>query len=82
MAYVLKQEKPMAKRKNAMRNPLHNHPLMKRGGVHGKTNKAQRQQERQALKRQWRYAKIICGLFLHNATKQSVSEGNGLTSLA
>ena len=71
----------MAKQKRTMRNPLHNHPLMKRGGVHGKSGKAQRQQDKQVLKRQWRDAKTNCGLFLHHATQQSVSEGNWFTSL-
>lgn len=37
-----------------MRNPLHNHPLLKKGGEHRKSNKTLRQQARQALRRGWR----------------------------
>ena len=70
----------MAKAKRKTRNPLHDHPLMKRGGVHGKSNKALRQQDRQALRRQWRYSKVIFGLLLINATEQRVCEGNWSTS--
>jgi hypothetical protein len=40
--------------KNArMRNPLHNHPLLRKGGEHRKTNKVLRQQTRQSLRRGW-----------------------------
>lgn len=71
-----------AKRQRTMRNPLHDHPLMKRGGLHEKSSKAQRQQDKQSLKRQWRYSKMDRGLFLYNATQrvQRVSEGNWFTS--
>lgn len=54
------------KQKNALRNPLHDHPLMKRGGVHEKTKKAQRQQDKHQLKKLWRYLKVNMGLFLNN----------------
>jgi hypothetical protein len=37
-----------------MRNLLHNHPLLRKGGEHCKSNKALRQQTRQALRRGWR----------------------------
>jgi hypothetical protein len=37
-----------------MRNLLHNHPLLRKGGEHRKSNKALRQQTRQALRRGWR----------------------------
>jgi hypothetical protein len=32
------------------RNLLHDHPLMRKGGVHQKTNKARRRTEKQKLK--------------------------------
>ena len=38
------------------RNPLHNHPLMKKGGVHDKTNKAKRKKLKQRLKKEWCYS--------------------------
>ena len=34
------------------RNPLHNHPLLSKGGVHRKTNKAKRQQEKMKMKKE------------------------------
>lgn len=37
-----------------MRNPLHDHPLLKKGGKHQKSHKALRQQARQALRQGWR----------------------------
>lgn len=35
------------------RNILHDHPLMRKGGVHQKSNKAQRRKDKQNLKRDW-----------------------------
>ena len=35
------------------RNPFHNHPLMRKGGVHEKTYKAKRKDEKQKLKKEW-----------------------------
>lgn len=36
------------------RNPFHDHPLMRKGGTHEKTNKAKRKGEKQALRKEWR----------------------------
>lgn len=33
-----------------LRNPFHDHPLMKKGGVHEKSDKAKRRIEKQKLK--------------------------------
>jgi len=41
------------KRKARMRNPLHDHPLMRKGGVHDKTNKQKRKGEKQKWKKEW-----------------------------
>jgi hypothetical protein len=41
------------KRKSKTRNPLHDHPLMRKGGVHEKTYKTMRKYEKQKLKREW-----------------------------
>ena len=70
------------KHKNRQRNFLHNHPLLRKGGVHEKSTKAIRQQEKQKLKKLWRYLKVKIGLLLNNATGNSlsVSEGNRFTS--
>ncbi len=35
------------------RNPLHDHPLMKKGAVHEKGHKAERRQNKVRLMRQW-----------------------------
>lgn len=35
------------------RNPLHDHPLMKKGGVHKKTNKAMRKHSKQSMTKEW-----------------------------
>ena len=44
----------MKKRKqNRPRNHLHNHPLLRKGGVHEKTNKAKRRNSRQSLHKAW-----------------------------
>jgi len=36
-----------------MRNPLHDHPLMRKGGVHDKTHKQKRRADNQKLKKEW-----------------------------
>jgi hypothetical protein len=38
---------------NRVRNVLHDHPLLRKGGVHQKTNKAKRRNEKQKLKQDW-----------------------------
>ena len=58
-------------RKNAPRNPYHDHPLMKRGGAHGKTNKAQRAKDKRALRKEWRYPQADQGPFANNATEET-----------
>lgn len=35
------------------RNPLHDHPLLGKGGAHGKTRKAERRAERVRRSREW-----------------------------
>lgn len=35
------------------RNPLHDHPLLRKGGVHRKTNKAVRKHDKQSIKKEW-----------------------------
>jgi len=43
----------MKRRNNKPRNLLHNHPLLRKGGVHEKTRKAKRRSEKQALRKAW-----------------------------
>ncbi len=47
------EAKAMANKTNKARNLLHNHPMMKKGGVHQKSNKAQRKKEKTALRKAW-----------------------------
>ena len=35
------------------RNLLHNHPMLRKGGVHEKSNKAKRRSDKQALRKAW-----------------------------
>ena len=72
------------KQKRITRNVLHDHPLMKKGGVHEKTEKAKRQRDKQQLRKSWRNLKVNSGLFSNYAMSKglSVSEGNWITSLA
>lgn len=41
------------------RNPYHDHPLMKKGGAHEKTEKAKRHAMKQNLKSEW-YEQSVC----------------------
>ncbi|MCG8486980.1 MAG: hypothetical protein AB2551_16065 [Candidatus Thiodiazotropha sp.] len=43
----------MKKNTNRSRNLLHNHPLLRKGGVHDKSNKAKRRKEKQNLRKAW-----------------------------
>ena len=45
----------MTKRKKraAVRNPLYQHPLLGKGGVHSKTRKALRRRDKLALRKEW-----------------------------
>lgn len=56
----------MAKRKYhaKARNPFHDHPLMRRGGVHGKSHKATRKSEKQKLRQEWRSQMTLVQCYL------------------
>ena len=41
------------KKRDRTRNLLHNHPLLAKGGVHEKTAKAKRRNDKQALRKAW-----------------------------
>jgi len=43
----------MKKRKSNVRNPFYNHPLLKKSGVHEKSDKAKRRVDKQKLKNEW-----------------------------
>jgi hypothetical protein len=50
-----------------MRNPLHNHPLLSKGGVHKKTNKAIRRKEKIAVKKEWLPQNIFSAVYFDEA---------------
>ncbi len=52
------------------RNPFHDHPLMRKGGVHEKTNKAKRKGEKQKLKKEWCSLMLFKQVTLKNTTQR------------
>ena len=52
--------------KPRLRNLLHDHPLMRKGGVHEKSNKAKRKQERQKFKKEWCCLMLFAKVILNN----------------
>ena len=46
-----------------LRNPLHNHPLLKKGGVHKKSTKAIRQADKVKIKKEWLPQSIFTQIF-------------------
>jgi hypothetical protein len=50
-----------------MRNPLHDHPMLGKGGVHKKTNKAIRRKEKIAVKKEWLPQNIFSIVFFDEA---------------
>ena len=44
---------PRKKPDNRSRNLLHDHPLLRKGGSHGKTRKAHRREGKMDLRREW-----------------------------
>ena len=55
------------KEKLHKRNPLHNHPLLFKGGVHCKTNKSRRREERVMLKKEWLSQNIFSPVYFGEA---------------
>lgn len=48
---------------NRLRNPFHDHPLMKKGGVHEKSDKAKRRIAKQKLKNgEWNEQSILVSI--------------------
>ncbi len=57
----------MQKKLNKPRNHHAYHPIMRKGGIHEKTQKAKRKQQRQNLKRQ--LTDLTCRFFLFKISK-------------
>jgi hypothetical protein len=51
-----------------IRNLLHNHPLMSKGGVHEKAKKAKRKAEKQIMRREWGCLMALRSVLLNNYT--------------
>jgi len=49
------------------RNPLHNHPLLGKGGTHNKSNKAKRRKETMAIKKEWLPQNLFLQVFFDEA---------------
>jgi len=58
----------MKKRKSNVRNPFYNHPLMRKGDVHEKSNKAKRKSEKQKFQKEWCCLSVMKQVFLNNST--------------
>ena len=41
------------KKRSKPRNPLHDHPLLRRGALHEKSSKAKRMDEKRKMKKEW-----------------------------
>ncbi|MEW8028170.1 MAG: hypothetical protein AB2792_22745 [Candidatus Thiodiazotropha sp.] len=56
------------------RNLLHNHPLLRKGSVHDKTNKAQRRKAKQNLRKAWFSLSTYCVLRESHALAPTAGE--------
>ena len=61
----------MKKSKNRPRNLLHNHPLLRKGGMHEKTKKAKRRKEKQELRKAWFSLSAHCALRENHADRKT-----------
>lgn len=59
--------------KLSMRNPLHDHPLLGKGSMHIKTNKAIRRKEKIAVKKEWLPQNIFSAVYFDEAFLNSFS---------
>ena len=55
------------------RNPLHNHPLLFKGGIHRKTNKSKRRLDKVKMKKEWLPQNILLPVYFGEATLFSYS---------
>jgi len=49
--------------KLSRRNPLHDHPLLSKGGEHRKTNKSKRRLDKVKMKKEWLPQNIFLAVF-------------------
>ncbi len=50
------------------RNPMHDHPLLKKGGMHRKTNKSKRRLDKLTIKKEWLPQNIFLKVYFGEAT--------------
>ncbi len=58
------------------RNPLHDHPLLSKGGAHQKASKAIRQRDKTSLKKEWLPHEMV-----NSGGGQAGGKGNANSSL-
>lgn len=58
----------MKRKAQRQRNPFHDHPLMQKGGVHDKSNKAKRKNAKQQLRKEWCCLMALILVALNNST--------------
>jgi len=51
------------------RNTFHNHPLMRKGGVHEKSDKAKRKAAKQKLRKEWCCLMAFIQVLLNNSIR-------------
>ena len=56
------------KAKLCRRNLLHDHPLLYKGGIHQKTNKAKRRNNKIRMKKEWLPQNIFASVYFVEAT--------------
>lgn len=60
----------MTDKSKKLRNPFHNHPLMRKGGIHQKLDKAKRQHEKQKIRKEWACLMALLSLLLNNSVQR------------
>lgn len=60
----------MTDKSKKLRNPFHNHPLMRKGGIHQKSDKAKRQHEKQKIRNEWGCLMALLSLLLNNSVQR------------
>ena len=58
----------MKNKRMKARNLLHNHPLLRKGEVHGKSKKAERKRDKQALRKEWFSLSAFCAFRENHST--------------
>lgn len=60
----------MTDKSKKLRNPFHNHPLMRKGGIHQKSDKVKRQHEKQKIRKERGCLMALLSLLLNNSVQR------------